>query len=346
MERARSRIRLRSLAAALALAGVLILLRRVVLTLAMQLLCALLLMLLALPLCRMLERRLPPGAAAAVSLAMLFVGAVLALMLLVPPLSRQLQQLSAALPALVAQLQGLWERFSRFLAAYDLDPEPLRTGLFASMADRAGSALSTLLGGVTRFLSGVGRVLLAPLLAYYLLRDRKFFAMELLLLTPPAYRAPSMRAMRIIRKEMSAYFRGQLILSGTVGVMTALALLLTGTPAWLLLGALMGVMELVPYVGPFIAGTPAVLLALQSGIPRALLTLGAILLVQQAEAAFLSPRFLGSAARLHPMAVLLLVSAGGVLGGTLGMLLVIPGTILLRGVVRAFRTAPARKPAP
>lgn len=342
MEKARPRIRLRTVALGLGVLVLAVVFRRVVKTLAMQLLCAFLLMLLALPLCRQLERRLPGGAAAALSLAMLFVGAVLMLMLLVPPLSRQLQQLTSALPALMDQLQRLWQRFSAWMAAYNLDAEPLRSGIFANMADQAGTVLSSLLGGATRFVSGVGQVLLAPLLAYYLLRDRRAFALELMLLTPPAYRAPGMRALRSIRKEMSAYFRGQLLLSVIVGALTALALLLTGTPAWLLLGALMGVMELVPYVGPFIAGVPAVLLALQNGLPRALATLAAILVVQQLEAALFSPRLLGNAARLHPMAVLLLISAGGILGGAVGMLLVIPVTILLRGVLRGFRAMPQR----
>ncbi len=338
MQKTRPLLRRRTLLLTLGIAAVAIVWWDVIAAIGMQLLAASLLALLALPICRVLERRIPPGAAAALSLAMLCVGAVLLLMLLAPPLIRQLTQLTQAIPQLVEGLQALWGRLSAWMGDRGLDTAPLRDGLFRQLTDGAGGVLTSLVSWATRFAAGVGKVLLAPLLAFYLLRDRRTFALSLLLLLPPALRLHVMRTLRTVRREMSAYFRGQWLLSLAVGGMTALALLLTGTPAWLLLGILMGVMELIPYIGPFLAGAPAVLLALQNGWVRALWTLGAIVAVQQVEAAFLSPRLLGNAAKMHPMAVLLLVSAGGMVAGPLGMLLVIPGAILIRGLTRSIPT--------
>jgi predicted PurR-regulated permease PerM len=60
-------------------------------------------------------------------------------------------------------------------------------------------------------------------------------------------------------------------------------------------------------------------------------------LVQEIEGAILSPRLVGSATALHPLTVLLLVSAGGMIGGTLGMVLVIPAVVSVRGAVRGWR---------
>ena len=333
--------RKRLLGTALVLAAA-FLLRGVLAALAVQLLAAAVLTLLALPLCRVLEKRVPPGWAAALALLMLLVLTVLALMLLIPPLVRQLQQLTGALPALAETLNRHWQRLTGYLADRGVDAAPLQEGILRQMSDQAGSLIGRAAGAVTDFLSGLGRVLPAPLMAFYLLRDRRTFALWAWLTIPPRFRLPCMRSARVIRQELRGYFRGQLLLSVFVGTLTALALLLTGTPAWLLLGVLMGVMELIPYVGPFIAGTPAVLLSLQNGLPRALWTLAAILAVQQAEATFLSPRLLGNAARLHPLAVLLLVSAAGILAGPIGMLLVIPGTIALRGVWRGWQRVPQR----
>ncbi|MBR5330981.1 MAG: AI-2E family transporter, partial [Akkermansia sp.] len=81
------------------------------------------------------------------------------------------------------------------------------------------------------------------------------------LLLPVQHRARGVRAAREMKRETAAFLRGQLLLSLAVGSMTALGLAITGTPGWLLLGILMGVMEMVPYVGPVLAGVPAVLLA-------------------------------------------------------------------------------------
>ncbi|MGN0778235.1 MAG: AI-2E family transporter, partial [Aristaeellaceae bacterium] len=106
---------------------------------------------------------------------------------------------------------------------------------------------------------------------------------------------------------------------------------------WLLLGLLMGVMELVPYIGPVLAGIPAVLLSLQSGWIQALWTLLVIWAVQQVEGSLLSPRLLSGATRLHPLTVLLAISAGGMLAGTLGMLLALPAVVSFRGALRGLR---------
>ena len=192
-------------------------------------------------------------------------------------------------------------------------------------------------GTATQVIGNLSQVLLSPLLAFYLLRDRRRIAAMLTLLLPVQHRARGVRAAREMRRETAAFLRGQLLLSLAVGSMTALGLLLTGTPGWLLLGILMGVLELIPCIGPVIAGIPAVLLALQGGWLRALWTLAVLLIIQEIEGAVLSPRLLGGATSLHPLAVLLLVSAGGLLAGALGMVMVIPAVVSIRGAMRGWR---------
>lgn len=71
------------------------------------------------------------------------------------------------------------------------------------------------------------------------------------------YRRAVVLAAREMRRETAGFLRGQLLLSGMVGLLTGLGLLLVGTPGWLVLGVLMGIMELIPYIGPIIAGIPA-----------------------------------------------------------------------------------------
>ena len=314
-----------------------LLLRDVLWALALQLAAALVLMLLALPLCHVLERRMPPSAAAALSLALLGTMAGAALALVIPPVWRQLQQLTAALPELLSWVQAQWSRLSGWLSARGMDLTPVQSELFGQLGSRVGGLLSGVMAALGRIIGGLGKVVLAPLLAFYLLRDRRRIASMLTLLLPVKHRARGVRAAREMRRETAAYLRGQLILCLAVGALTALALLLTGTPGWLLLGVLMGLMELVPYAGPVIAGAPAVLLSLQSGLGSALWTLAAIFVVQQLESAVLSPRLLGNATRLHPLAVLLGVSAGGMLGGVIGMVLVIPAVVSVRGALRGWR---------
>ena len=119
--------------------------------------------------------------------------------------------------------------------------------------------------------------------------------------------------------------------------MTSVGLLLAGTPGWLALGLLMGVMEMIPYIGPVIAGIPAVLLSLQGGLMQGIWALIVLLIVQQIEGGVLSPQLLSGATRLHPLMVLAAISAGGILSGAWGMLLAIPLVVSVRGAARGLR---------
>lgn len=313
------------------------LLRNVLWALGMQVAGAAVMMALALPLCRALEKRLPAPAAAALSLLALAGAVAAAAVLVLPPVIRQVEQLAEDIPGALAWAQVQWEAVSRWLAAKGVDIAPMRDELFQQVSSRAGALVSGMLSLLSRLAGGLTRLLLSPLLAFYLLRDRRRISAMLMLALPVEHRARGVRAAREMRRETAAFLRGQLLISLAVAALTAFGLLLTGTPGWLLLGALMGVMELVPYIGPVIAAVPALLLALQGGWMRALWTLAVLVLVQQAEGLVLSPRLLAGATRLHPMAVLLLVSAGGMLAGAWGMLLVIPAVVSVRGALRGWR---------
>ena len=305
--------------------------------LGMQVLAASVLMLLALPLCRYLEGRMSGSAAAALSLAALLLGMAALLLALVPMLLRQMETLTASLSALTESLRQLLMRLSQWLSHRQIDLTPIRDSMMGQLSDAAGSLVSRVVGLMSGVLSSLSKVLLSPLLAFYLLRDRRKIAAGLMLLLPVSCRARGVRAAREMKRESAAYLRGQLLISLIVGSMTALGLLLLKIPGWLLLGVLMGVMELVPYIGPVIAGIPAVLLALQGGWVRALWTAALLLFIQETEGAFLSPRLVGHATALHPMAVLLMVSAGGIMAGPAGMVLAIPLAVSLRGAVRGWR---------
>lgn len=130
--------------------------------------------------------------------------------------------------------------------------------------------------------------------------------------------------LREMRRETAGYLRGQLMVSAVVGGLTALGLMFCGVPAWLLLGVIMGVLELIPYVGPFLGGVLVALFSLPGGLARTLWALGVVIVVQQLEGGMLSPQLMSDATRLHPVAVVLCVMLGGTAGGIGGILLSVP----------------------
>nr|MBR4281827.1 AI-2E family transporter [Clostridia bacterium] len=313
------------------------LLRGVLIALGLQLLAASGLAAAAHPVCRQLEKKLPGGPSAALSILILLAALALAVMLMLPTAAGQFGVLTEALPALAETLQFRLTQFTAWLTARGIDLVPLRDGLMARLTEAAGGFVSRGMSMVTGLIGSLSKVLLSPLAAFYLLRDRRRISAWLTLLLPVKHRAQGVRAAREMKRETAAFLRGQLLLSLAVGTMTAAALAAVGVPGWLLLGVLMGVLELIPYIGPVIAGVPAVLLALQFGWAKALWTLAVIIVIQEIEGLILSPRLVGNATALHPLTVLLLVSAGGMLGGALGMVAVIPLVVSVRGAMRGWR---------
>ena len=120
-----------------------------------------------------------------------------------------------------------------------------------------------------------------------------------------------------------------------MGALAAVGLALIGLRSALVLGVIVGVLNMIPYFGPVLGGIPAVLMALtQGGLRQALFTAALLFGVQQVDNLLISPRIMGSVTGLHPAVVLLAITLGGSLSGLGGMLLAIPCVLVARSLLR------------
>lgn len=291
----------------------------------------------ALPLARPLEKRMKRGAASALALGGLMVILLSLLLLLVPFLVTKTRQIALGLPEFLNRM-GEWMRQGENWLLQKGIPieESWKSGLLARGEALLEGVVKLLGGWVQNFAGSLGRWLLTPVFAFYLLRDRRKISEWALMLLPAAKRSSVVRIFREIRRETFGFLRAQLLISAAIGGLTAVGLLICGIPGWLFLGFVMAVLELIPYIGP-VMGTGIVLVfSWQEGIVRLLWALGVILLVQQIEGNLLSPKLTGRMTRLHPLAVLLGVLAGGSLAGIAGILLAVPAILSLRAVFRVL----------
>lgn len=292
---------------------------------------------LALPAARRLERTLPAGPSALLALGA--AGAAVALLLLVvlPPLVQQLRHFAQMLPSLLEGAGALVKRGQSWLMRSGI---PIDAEMQQALLERGKTLLSDAAPAVAGWLGGVagsiGQWMLTPVFAFYFLRDRRIISRKLLMLLPQDKQAMVRRIFGEMSREITGYLRGQLFICSAVGALTAVGLLFCGIEAWLALGLVMGLLELIPYAGPFIGGALAVLFALPGGLSRVLWTLGVIIAVQQAEGGVLSPRLLSAATRLHPLTVILCITLGSACAGISGMLLSVPLLLCLRAVVRVW----------
>lgn len=187
-------------------------------------------------------------------------------------------------------------------------------------------AVSALIGSLEHMFS----LLLAPVLAFYLLRDFSHFKENFYSMIPHRWQNDMVILAGEINKVLDNYIRGYLLICLIVGSLTGLAMFILGVEFALVLGIFAGLTELIPYFGPFIGALPAVALALLNSKWLALKVVIAFLIIQQLEGNVISPRLLGDRVGLHPLAVILALLLAAEFFGLPGMLLAVPVAAIMR----------------
>lgn len=185
---------------------------------------------------------------------------------------------------------------------------------------------------LTMFEIGLGIFFTLATAAYWIFeRDR---AENLLCsLLPRPQRKKVRDTWQLIDAKLGAYVRGQFLLILLVGGVLSLLFWAIGLPYWLLLGAFAGVVELVPVLGPLIAGALAVGVGLTVSWEAAALAGLAVLVVRLVEDYVVIPRVLGDAVGLTPLVVLVAVTACGILFGGFAVILAIPAAAVVATLI-------------
>lgn len=272
--------------------------------------------------------------------AILLVYAVLALLMtvvvlgLLPAAYREVQRLAQGLPEFLAQGRTWLSALQARYQAAGL-PDGMRDGIDGYLLDleRQGNRLAAgAVGGLLGLLEWGLYLVLAPIFAYYILKDLDRLRRAVTWALPRRWRRTTWLLVHRVDGVLAGFVRGQLLLALMVGLLAALAVRLLGLRYALLLGLWAAVAELVPYVGPVVGALPAVLSGMMVSPVRGLQVALAYAIIQQLETAVLGPKILGENVGLHPLAVLCAVLAGGYLAGLPGMVLAVPVAGVLRVV--------------
>ncbi|MBR3106819.1 MAG: AI-2E family transporter [Clostridia bacterium] len=301
-----------------------------------QLVFALLLTALALPLSKRLEKNVNRSLAAALSVLFLMLAVIMLAGLMAPHLISQVSLLIAQAPRLFQRARELWEQWNNQDSIRRLGLSSFPEEWITRAASWAGEHMPKWITGIGAGVDAVSHAFLSPVLAYYFVRDREMFSYQLSLWIPLKYRRRVLTALQEMRREAGGYVRGQSLVALAVALLTAVGLMIVGIPAWLVLGIMMGLCEFIPYIGPMIGGIPIVLFSLPLGISATLWALFVTVFVQQIEGYFLSPRLMAGATGLHPVSVIMLLSAGGYMGGLIGMAAAVPAFVCVRGAARVL----------
>ncbi|WP_405807256.1 AI-2E family transporter [Streptomyces sp. NBC_00210] len=201
-----------------------------------------------------------------------------------------------------------------------------------------GTAASGVISGLSVVGEVIATAVLALLLSFFFLRDSHKAAPALRSLAPSAT-GDLVEAMgRRAFEAVEGFMRGTTFIALIDALCITVGLLILRVPGAVGLGALVFVGAYIPYLGAFISGAVAVLVALADrGFVIALWALGVVLAVQVLEGHVLQPVIQSRLVRMHPAVVMLAITAGASVAGILGMLLAVPVTAAAFGVIGELR---------
>ena len=284
------------------------------------------------------RRGLPRVAGTAMCYLAFFVVLGLAVLIVAPLAADQAQGLDEELPNVRADVER-WindraEQSKNWIVKFpsvgELESEVGASGSSTSL----GSTFATLRDFGGRVVHVVLIIVLAPIIAFYLLVDLPRMRAVAESLVPDRARDEVLLLASRLNRAIGGFFRGQLFVAVIIGVLVSAGLALVDLPFWLLVGMVAGFSNIVPLIGPWVGAVPGVIIALTTRDPGTALWVVAIMAgAQQVDNHFISPIVMQRAVKLHPAAVMLALLTGGTLGGFFGLLIAVPTAAVLKILV-------------
>jgi len=311
---------------------------------------ALLLAYLINPLVMLVQKKIPNRLTAVLtSLLLVVVAFSLLIMLLVPRILTEVENMSTILKDVVNSSDiakradeylpaDMWAAIETYASSAEVQ-EFFETERFQQMAltvsRKVLPGLWGVISGTASLLMGLVGLTIILLYLVFLLLDYPEIKQIWPSLIPPKYRVPILEFINDFNNAMRRYFRGQASVASLVGVMFAIGFVIIGLPMGILLGLFIGLLNMVPYLqllGLIPAFLLAILKALETG-SSIWLMLGLVCLVfavvQSIQDGILVPRIMGKVTGMSPAIILLSLSVWGKLLGFFGLLLALPITCIL-----------------
>ena len=290
---------------------------------------------------RWLRRRLPAGPAAAAAL----VGLLLALAAVIAAISvavaGQVSDLGPTVSEAVDDIETWVVEDSPFdVSRADVEDfrDSLGERLSAGVQDSSGSIVS----GAILAAEGLLSLVLALIITFFALKDGDRFVAWVKRSVPAARTDTADRVGRRAWHTLGGYLRGAALLGLVEGTIIAITLWLVGAELAVPMAVLTFLAAFVPFVGAIVAGVLSVLVALATGgVTAAVIVAVVAFVVQQLDNDLLAPVVYGKALDLHPVLILLSITAGGALFGIPGSFLAVPVTAVTWNAVAEAR-APER----
>jgi predicted PurR-regulated permease PerM len=196
---------------------------------------------------------------------------------------------------------------------------------------------------VRNLIAGISRVIfvffITLMLAAYMMLTRERIHGFFRSLVRPSRRGSFDSLLARIDKGLSGVVRGQLVICGINGVLSAIGFAIVGLKYWPVMALIAAIFSLIPIFGSIASAVPAVAIGLTQGLGTATFVLAWIVGIHQLEANVLNPKIMGDAAKIHPVLVIFALLAGEHFFHAVGALLAVPVMSIAQSVFLHVRAA-------
>ncbi len=244
-----------------------------------------------------------------------------------PTLQTEIANFKQNAPDYARKIQG---GLNQGIALLEKKTSFIPEGVLQSAVQKGMDHLSSGMGDVSSLMKTLGHfvitLVLIPVIVFFFLKDGRRMKKVLLTYVPNKYFETFLTLFHEIGRQISGYIRGQFTDALFVGVLAIIGLYLFGIPYAILIGAVAGIANIVPYVGPLLGFAFGTLLALidTGSVFEVVKVLGVFGFVKALDDIAITPLVVSRSVNVHPLMVIILISFGGGVHGIWGMLLAVP----------------------
>lgn len=232
-------------------------------------------------------------------------------------------QLIETIPDKLTELQqSKWINELQENDSVDLDKasEAIKKSVSSSLST-IGTDLMNIIGVVA---SIVTVFMTVPFILYYMLKEGEKAPLYILRLLPAKQQKNGRKILADLDEALSSYIHGQILVSFCIGVMLFIGYVIIDLDYSLLIAIFAMFTNVIPFIGPIIAITPAMVIACIDSPIMVVKVLIVMIVVQQIEGHIISPQVMGKKLEIHPLTIISLLLAAGRIGGVLGLIIAVP----------------------
>lgn len=249
----------------------------------------------------------------------------LVVIMMIPPITEQIGQIIINVPAYYEKISiGVHNLQDQTVSDATLSGNDSIVSALETLSLTLAQTTKSIFVTITSIFGGLFSLLIVLVITFYLTVEEQALKKFVKFVMPLKHRTYTMDLIERMQVKIGLWLRGQLLLSLIVGIMTYIGLSILGVKYALLLALIAGILEIIPYLGPWLSAIPAVLVAFSDSFVKVILVIILYLIVQQLENNLIVPKLMQKMVGLNPIIVIMAILVGAKLGGVIGGLLGVP----------------------